>query len=78
MEPHRKIEVIHAPPFYPQCKGKIERCIRNFSEEFLPLDKVFEDTRSLIEEYREWYNHERFNLGVQTYPAQLYNVGDLT
>jgi transposase InsO family protein len=30
-EPQRKIDVVHAPPFYPQCKGKIERCIRNFN-----------------------------------------------
>lgn len=72
MESKRKIEVIHAPPFYPQCKGKIERCIRNFSEEFLPLDKVFEEPLSLIEEYREWYNHERYHSGIQTLPAELY------
>ena len=74
MQPIRDIEVVHAPPFYPQCKGKIERCIRNFNEEFLPLDKVFENSLSLSEEYREWYNHERYNLGIQTYPAQLYST----
>lgn len=71
-DPTRKVEVVHAPPFYPQCKGKIERCIRNFNEESLPLDKVFEDPALLIEEYREWYNNERYNLGIQAYPAQLY------
>jgi len=71
MQPTREIEVVYAPPFYPLCKGKIERCIRNFNEEFLPLDKVFEDALSLSEEYREWYNHERYNLGIQTYPAKL-------
>jgi hypothetical protein len=72
MKPVRSVEVVHAPPFYPQCKGKIERCIRNFNEEFLLLDKVFEDPISLIEEYREWYNNERYNLGIQACPAQLY------
>jgi transposase InsO family protein len=72
MKSARRVEVIHAPPFYPQCKGKIERCIRNFNEEFLPLDKVFEDPISLIEEYRAWYNNERYNTGIQACPAQLY------
>lgn len=49
----RSIEVVHAPPFYPQCKGKIERCIRNFNEEYIRLDKVFEEPQTLLEEYQK-------------------------
>jgi len=70
----RKVKVEHAPPFYPQCKGKIERCIRNFNEEFLPMDKVFENPASLVDKYREWYNHERYHQGIDAYPAQLFNI----
>ena len=72
--PKRKLNVEHAPPFYPQCKGKIERCIRNFNEEFLPLDKVFENPESLVDEYCEWYNNERYHQGINACPAQLFNV----
>jgi transposase InsO family protein len=72
--PKRKVNVEHAPPFYPQCKGKIERCIRNFNEEFLPLDKVFENPESLVDEYCEWYNNERYHQGINACPAQLFNV----
>ena len=68
----RQIEVVHAPPFYPQCKGKIERCIRNFNEEYIRLDKVFENTQTLLEEYQEWYNNERYHLGINNYPANIF------
>jgi len=68
----RQIEVVHAPPFYPQCKGKIERCIRNFNEEFIRLDKVFENPQTLLEEYQEWYNNERYHLGINDCPANIY------
>lgn len=34
------IDVIYAPPFYPQAKGKVERCIRTFVEEYLRLQNV--------------------------------------
>jgi putative transposase len=68
----RQIEVVHAPPFYPQCKGKIERCIRNFNEEYIRLDKVFENTQALLEEYQEWYNNERYHLGINDYPANIF------
>jgi len=70
--PERHIEVIHTPPYYPQAKGKIERCIRSFNEEFLPLDKVFDHAALLTEDYRGWYNNDRYNLGVQAVPAELY------
>ena len=68
----RQIEVVHAPPFYPQCKGKIERCIRNFNEEYIRLDKVFEEPQTLLEEYREWYNNDRYHLGINDCPANIY------
>lgn len=77
----RGIDVVHAPPFYPQCKGKIERCIRNFNEEYIRLDKVFENASALVGEYQEWYNNERYNSGVHDIPVNLYlskNVTDLT
>jgi transposase InsO family protein len=68
----RGIEVVHAPPFYPQCKGKIERCIRNFNEEYIRLDSVFEDIPSFISDYQDWYNTERYNAGVHDIPQNLY------
>ena len=53
----RGIELIHAPQFYPQCKGKIERFIRNFNEKFIRLYKVFEAPQTLLDEYQDWYNN---------------------
>jgi len=67
-----QIKVVHAPPFYPQCKGKIDRCIRNFNEEFIRLDKVFENPQTLLEEYQEWYNNERYHLGINDCPANIF------
>jgi transposase InsO family protein len=80
-ESKRKIDVVHAPPFYPQCKGKIERCIRNFNEEYIRLDKIFEDISEFIGDYQDWYNSERFNSGISDIPMNLYlseNVTDVT
>ena len=77
----RNIEVVHSPPYYPQAKGKVERCIRNFNEEYIRVDKVFEDASTLLGEYREWYNNKRYNLGIHDVPVNLYltkNVTDLT
>ena len=73
--------MVHAPPFYPQCKGKIERCIRNFNEEYIRLDKVFENISTFVGEYQEWYNNVRFNSGISDIPVNLYfseNVTDVT
>jgi IS30 family transposase len=73
-EPKRGIDAIHAPPYYPQCKGKVERCIRTFNEEYIRLDKVFENPQTLIEEYREWYNTERYHMGINNCPANIYST----
>lgn len=61
-----------APPYYPQCKGKVERTIRNFKEEFLVLDKVFDDAANLLPEYNEWFNTERYSSGIDGPPALSY------
>lgn len=68
----KDIEVVHAPPFYPQCKGKVERVIRTFNEEFIRMDKVFDNTSLLLQEFMEWYNSERYHLGIDDCPAHLY------
>ena len=70
----RDIEVIHSPPHYPQAKGKVERCIRNFNEEYIRLDKVFEDTSTLLEEYKEWYNNKRYHLGINDCPVNVHST----
>lgn len=70
----RDIEVVHSPPYYPQAKGKVERCIRNFNEEYIRLDKVFEDTSTLLEEYKEWYNNKRYHLGINDCPVNVYST----
>jgi len=80
-KPKRGIEVVHAPPFYPQCKGKIERCIRNFNEEYIRLDSIFDDIPSFIHDYQNWYNNERYNSGINDIPINLYiskHVTDVT
>jgi len=35
------IEYLHAHPYYPQDKGKVEKCIRNVAEKFIYLLKKF-------------------------------------
>ena len=62
-----------AHPYYPQDKGKVERCIRNFSEEFVKqLFRFPEWLNGCIHQYREWYNMHRFHRGINNYPARLY------
>ena len=73
-EPEREIDAIHAPPYYPQCKGKVERCIRTFNEEYIRLDKVFENPQTLLEEYRDWYNTERYHMGINNCPVNIYST----
>lgn len=72
----RGIMVEPTPPHYPQAKGKVERDIRNFKEEFLVLGNVFDNHIDLIEEYNEWHNTTRYHLGIEDCPANLYPTAD--
>jgi len=54
----RNIEVVHSPSYYPQAKGKVVRRIRNFNEEYIRVDKVFEDASIFLGKYRELYNNK--------------------
>jgi hypothetical protein len=69
-------EPIFAHPYYPQDKGKVERAIRNLSEEYVYLIAEFPhwfDERHM-EEWRCWFNKKRFHRGVKDYPANLYFI----
>lgn len=67
-------KAIFTHPYYPQDKGKVERTIRNIAEEYIDLlsffPKWFND--KCMEEWRGWFNEERFHRGVKDYPANLY------
>ena len=65
------IEVEHTLPYYPQCKGKGERVIRTFNEEFLRIRSVFDDSQTLMPEFQAWYNDSRYHMGISDYPNQL-------
>ena len=67
-----KVKYEPAPPNYPETKGKVERMIRNLKEEYLVLDKVFENVSLLLSEYIEWFNFVRYSLGVEGVPASFY------
>jgi len=67
-----KIEVTHTPPHYPQCKGKVERVIRTFNEEFLRVCTIFENSLDLMPEFQMWYNDDRYNMGISSCPTELY------
>jgi len=69
-----KIKPIFAHPYYPQDKGKIERAIRNVSEEFVYLLTQFPKwfNSKCMEEWRCWFNEKRYHNGVKNYPANLY------
>jgi transposase InsO family protein len=67
------IKALFAHPYYPQDKGKVERAIRNVSEEFIYLLKKFPEwINGVIKEYRKWYNNKRFHRGVNDYPVNLF------
>jgi len=66
------IKALFAHPYYPQDKGKVERTIRNIVEEFIDLLSKFPKWLNKIEEWREWFNKDRFHRGVRDYPANLY------
>jgi len=67
------IEPLHAHPYYPQDKGKVERAIRNFSEEFIYLLTKFPKwLNGKIKNYRNWFNHKRYHNGINSIPALLF------
>ena len=67
------IEPLHAHPYYPQDKGKVERAIRNFAEEFVYLIKKFPEwLDGKIKEYQRWFNRKRFHRGINAIPCELY------
>ncbi len=74
------LEPLHAHPYYPQDKGKVERAIRNVSEEFVYLTRKFPDwLNGKILDYQKWFNEKRFHRGVNDYPVRLFReVGNLT
>lgn len=67
------VNPLHAHPYYPQDKGKVERAIRTISEEFIYLIKHFPHwLEGTILDYQNWYNYKRFHFGIQTFPANIY------
>ena len=67
------IKPLFAHPFYPQDKGKVERTIRNVAEEFTNLLKKFPQwLNGQINQFRNWYNEQRFHRGIGTTPKALY------
>lgn len=67
------IKSLHAHPYYPQDKGKVERAIRNVAEEFIYLLKKFKEwLNGKIRNYKRWFNHKRFHRGINGYPADLF------
>ena len=67
------VESIHAHPYYPQDKGKVERNIRNIAEEFIYLLKKFPEwLNGKIKEFVSWFNTKRFHCGIKAIPTQLY------
>jgi hypothetical protein len=66
------IEPKSAHPYYPQDKGKVERTIRNITEEFICHLKHFPSFFNKIENYRRWFNEDRYHRGVKDYPTNLY------
>ncbi len=75
----RGIEPLFAHPYYPQDKGKVERTIRNLTEEFIDLLRKFPDwLKGKTEPYTDWFNNKRFHLGIKDFPANLYKVKRFT
>lgn len=66
------IEPKAAHPYYPQDKGKVERTIRNITEELIDHLSHFVMFFDKFEEYRNWFNKKRYHRGVKDYPANLY------
>jgi len=70
----QRIEAIFAHPYYPQDKGKVERTIRNLAEEFVNLLQKFTHwlSKKCLEQYRKWFNRDRYHRGIKEYPINLY------
>lgn len=66
------IETVFAHPYYPQDKGKVERTIRNVTEEFIDLLAKFPQFFNRMEEYRQWFNEKRYHRGIKDYPTRLF------
>lgn len=67
------IKPLFAHPYYPQDKGKVERTIRNLTEEFVNLLSKFRHwINGKLEEWRIWFNEKRFHRGIKDYPARLF------
>lgn len=70
------IKALFAHPYYPQDKGKVERTIRNLSEEFVKLLLKFPHwLKGKLQEWVKWYNTKRYHRGIKTTPAQLFPMG---
>ena len=68
----QKVTALFAHPYYPQDKGKVERTIRNVTEEFIDLLGKFTMFFERLQEYREWFNKKRYHRGIKDYPANLF------
>lgn len=68
----QKVTALFAHPYYPQDKGKVERTIRNVTEEFIDLLAKFPQFMIKMQEYREWFNEKRYHRGIKGYPAELF------
>lgn len=67
------IESLHAHPYYPQDKGKVERTIRNFGEEFIYLLPKFPQwLNEKIKDYKNWFNNKRHHDGINSIPSLLF------
>lgn len=70
-----KIVPISAHPYYPQDKGKVERSIRTLTEEFIKIMFKFPEwIENKVEEWKIWYNEQRYHRGIASFPATLFKV----
>lgn len=68
------VESLHAHPYYPQDKGKVERTIRNFAEEFVYLIKKFPEwLDGKLSEFVDWFNTKRYHQGIKAIPSELWS-----
>jgi len=68
------VEAIFAHPYYPQDKGKVERAIRNITEELINLIIIFHKlfNKHEVLKWINWFNEKRFHRGIKGFPANLY------